>query len=218
MEEFNSGTRQVISEGDAYTMVKLMQGVIQFGTARILNNYSIPVQKAGKTGTTNNNTDGWFIGYTPELLAGTWVGCDDPFIRIYQNNTGGAEMSAPKWGIFMNKVYADKKLQYGKIKEFEKPLEFENDPIYADQNMARYFHEGDSTTIDEGNGDADDFINLPMPEKTDNESQVIVAPVDSTSKAKKPGDKKDIKLPTPAIKPPDTKQKKVVKPKPTNDY
>ena len=218
LEEFNSGTRQVISEGDAYTMVKLMQGVIQFGTARILNNYSIPVQKAGKTGTTNNNTDGWFIGYTPELLAGTWVGCDDPFIRIYQNNTGGAEMSAPKWGIFMNKVYADKKLQYGKIKEFEKPLEFENDPIYADQNMARYFHEGDSTTIDEGNGDADDFINLPMPEKTDNESQVIVAPVDSTSKAKKPGDKKDIKLPTPAIKPPDTKQKKVVKPKPTNDY
>ena len=170
LEEFNSGTRQVISEGDAYTMVKLMQGVIQFGTARILNNYSIPVQKAGKTGTTNNNTDGWFIGYTPELLAGTWVGCDDPFIRIYQNNTGGAEMSAPKWGIFMNKVYADKKLQYGKIKEFEKPLEFENDPIYADQNMARYFHEGDSTTIDEGNGDADDFINLPMPEKTDNES------------------------------------------------
>ena len=218
LEEFNSGTRQVISEGDAYTMVKLMQGVIQFGTARILNNYSIPVQKAGKTGTTNNNTDGWFIGYTPELLAGTWVGCDDPFIRIYQNNTGGAEMSAPKWGIFMNKVYADKKLQYGKIKEFEKPLEFENDPIYADQNMARYFHEGDSTTIDEGNGDADDFINLPMPEKTDNESQVIVTPVDSTSKAKKPGDKKDIKLPTPAIKPPDTKQKKVVKPKPTNDY
>ena len=159
LEEFNSGTRQVISEGDAYTMVKLMQGVIQFGTARILNNYSIPVQKAGKTGTTNNNTDGWFIGYTPELLAGTWVGCDDPFIRIYQNNTGGAEMSAPKWGIFMNKVYADKKLQYGKIKEFEKPLEFENDPIYADQNMARYFHEGDSTTIDEANGDADDFIN-----------------------------------------------------------
>ena len=218
LEEFNSGTRQVISEGDAYTMVKLMQGVIQFGTARILNNYSIPVQKAGKTGTTNNNTDGWFIGYTPELLAGTWVGCDDPFIRIYQNNTGGAEMSAPKWGIFMNKVYADKKLQYGKIKEFEKPLEFENDPIYADQNMARYFHEGDSTTIDEGNGDADDFINLPMPEKTDNESQVIVTPVDSTSKAKKPDDKKDIKLPTPAIKPPDTKQKKVVKPKPTNDY
>ena len=218
LEEFNSGTRQVISEGDAYTMVKLMQGVIQFGTARILNNYSIPVQKAGKTGTTNNNTDGWFIGYTPELLAGTWVGCDDPFIRIYQNNTGGAEMSAPKWGIFMNKVYADKKLQYGKIKEFEKPLEFENDPIYADQNMARYFHEGDSTTIDEGNGDADDFINLPMPEKTDNESQIIVTPVDSTSKAKKPDDKKDIKLPTPAIKPPDTKQKKVVKPKPTNDY
>ena len=223
LEEFSSAPRQVISEPDAYTMVKLMQGVIQFGTARLLNGYSIPVQKAGKTGTTNNNADGWFIGYTPELLAGTWVGCDDPFLRIYQNTAGGADMSAPKWGIFMSKVYADKKLEYGKIKEFEKPTELANDPIYADQNMAKYFQEGDSTTLDEGNGDAIDFINTPMPEnivveKVNIESEIPNKAPDTTGKARKPDDKKDNKLPTPVNKPLEDKAKKVVKPKPTNDY
>ena len=93
LEEFSQITsKQVISEQDAFTMVKLMQGVVQFGTGRSLNNYGIPAEKAGKTGTTNDNTDGWFMGYTPELLAGTWVGCDDPFIRIYSGTSGGNEM------------------------------------------------------------------------------------------------------------------------------
>jgi penicillin-binding protein 1A len=97
LQEFSQPqSRELISEADAYTMVKMMQGVVQFGTARGLNQYEIPAEKAGKTGTTNGNTDGWFIGYTPELLAGTWVGCEDPFIPIYTNNVGGAEMSAPK--------------------------------------------------------------------------------------------------------------------------
>jgi len=226
LESFSSAPKQVISEADAYTMVKLMQGVIQFGTARLLNGYSIPVQKAGKTGTTNNNTDGWFIGYTPELLAGTWVGCDDPFIRIYVNNAGGAEMSAPKWGLFMSKVYADKKLPYGKIKEFEKPSEFSNDPIYADQNLAKYFMDGDSTTLDEGNGDAGDFINVPELTETGNnenigiESQIPKNILDTNGKAKKPDEKKDNKLPVPGLKP-DEKNKKQVKPdkpKPATDY
>ena len=221
LQEFNTTTKQVISETDAYVMAKLMQGVIQFGTARILNSYSIPVEKAGKTGTTNNNADGWFIGYTPELLAGTWVGCDDPFIRIYANNAGGAEMSAPKWGIFMTKVYADRKLDYGQIKTFEKPAELNNDPIYADQNMNRFFQEGDSTTQDEGNGDANDFFNAPLPdtkneptEKIGIESQIPKAVMD-TGKSKKPEDKKPT---TPALNPADDKNKKPVKPKPVNDY
>ena len=75
-----------------------MQGVVQIGTARRLNSYNIPLQKAGKTGTTNNNTDGWFIGYTPELLAGSWVGCGDPFIPIYTTNVGGSEMAGTQLG------------------------------------------------------------------------------------------------------------------------
>jgi penicillin-binding protein 1A len=225
LEEFTSTSKQVIAESDAFTMATLMRGVIQFGTAKSLNKYNIPVEKAGKTGTTNNNADGWFIGYTPELLAGTWVGCDDPFIRIYVNNAGGAEMSAPGWGIFMSKVYADKKLHYGEIKKFEKPIELTNDPIYADVNMDRYFREGDSTTIDEGNGNADDFFNSPeppdnMPIENINIESEIPAALPDTGKSKKAEDKKpeDKKAIMPAQKPADDKNKKPAKPKTANDY
>jgi penicillin-binding protein 1A len=130
-------SKQVIGEQDAYTMVTMMRGVVAVGTAKRLNSYNIPAQKAGKTGTTNDNTDGWFIGYTPTLLAGTWVGCEDPFIPIYQNNAGGAEMAAPAWGNFMAKVYGDKKLKkYSEKKEFTIPVELKGDPIEAD---ARFF-------------------------------------------------------------------------------
>jgi penicillin-binding protein 1A len=220
LQEFNSTTKQVIAETDAYTMVKLMQGVIAHGTARTLNRFTLPVEKGGKTGTTNNNADGWFIGYTPELLAGTWVGCDDPFIRIYAGTAGGAEMSAPAWGMFMSKVYADKKLGYGKIKTFEKPIELTNDPIYADQNLDKYFMEGDSTIKDEGNGSVDDFFNVPDPrdnkpiEKIEIESQIPSAKPD-TGKSNKADPKKAI---MPAQKPADDKSKKKDKPKVNNDY
>ena len=225
LEEFTAASKQVIAEADAYTMAKLMEGVIKFGTARTLNRFSIPVEKAGKTGTTNNNADGWFIGFTPELLAGTWVGCDDPFIRIYAGTAGGAEMSAPAWGIFMSKVYADKKLDYGQVKTFEKPIELSNDPVYADVNMSKYFMEGDSITLDEGNGTADDFFNTPIPpdnkpiEKIEIESEIPKANSD-TGKSKKADPKKpeDTKAITPVLKPADDKNKKPVKPKPVNDY
>lgn len=163
LQDFQSEIKQVISESDAYTMVKLMQGVVQSGTARSLNGYGINCQMAGKTGTTNGNTDGWFIGYTPELLAGTWVGCDDPFIRIYSGTSGGNEMALPKWGYFMNKVYNNHKLPYGRVTEFEQPIEMNNDPIYADQNFANIVNQGDGTNLpdDVGNGDANDFIEPP---------------------------------------------------------
>ncbi len=223
LQEFNPTSKQVIAEADAYTMAKLMQGVIQFGTARILNNYSIPVEKAGKTGTTSNNVDGWFIGYTPELLAGTWVGCDDPFIRIYANNAGGAEMSAPSWGIFMSKVYADKKLNYGQIISFEKPIELANNPIYADVNMDKYFMDGDSTANDDGNENGNEFFNTPEPldnkviEKIDIESQIPKLITD-TGKFKKIGvskiEDKKIILPVNTM---GTTNKKYVYKK-TNDY
>jgi hypothetical protein len=130
-------------------------------------------------------------------------------------------MSAPKWGIFMNKVYADKKLEYGQVKTFEKPLELTNNPIYAD-NFDKYFMEGDSTTLDEGNGNADDFFNAPPPpdnkpiEKIAIESQIPKAVTD-TGKTKKQDDKADKKGTTPMLNPADDKNKKPVKPKPIND-
>ena len=154
-------SKQVIGEIDAYTMVKVMEGVIKSGTARSLNSYKIPVEKAGKTGTTNGNTDGWFIGYTPELVAGSWVGCDDQFIPIYQNNVGGAEMSAPRWGIFMEKVYADSKLGYAQ-KTFDEPATLKNDPIFADTRFDQITNTGSDIDVDlsqdQGNANASDYF------------------------------------------------------------
>jgi penicillin-binding protein 1A len=208
LQEFTlSQSKQVIGEVDAYTMVKMMQGVVQFGTARRINSYNVPVEKAGKTGTTNGNTDGWFIGYTPELIAGTWVGCEDPFIPIYTSNSGGAEMSAPKWGIFMSKVYEDKKLEYGKLKEFEKPAELKNDPIYADKNFANLANSGDSLHEDSGNGGADEFFNDGGANGNDLiEKDPKKNPAD-TGRSKQPG-----------IKPDDKKTPDKPKPKSGNDY
>ena len=164
LQEFTQTTsKQVISEQDAFTMVRLMQGVVEIGTGRSLNSYNIPAQKAGKTGTTNGNADGWFMGYTPELLAGTWVGCDDPFIRIYSGTVGGSEMALPKWGYFMKKVYEDKSLGYGKLNAFEEPAQMGKNPIYADVNFKDIVNSGDSTIAeDQGNGNAGDFIVDPL--------------------------------------------------------
>jgi hypothetical protein len=73
-------------------------------------------------------------------------------------------MAAPKWGIFMQSVYADKKLNYGKIKEFEQPLELKNDPIYAESNFANIVTTGDSLNQESGNENSDDFF---VDEQTD---------------------------------------------------
>jgi penicillin-binding protein 1A len=115
----------------------------------------------GKTGTTNDNTDGWFIGYTPQLLAGAWVGCDDPFLKI-RWTWGGNEMAMPEWAYFMQKVYADKKLGIDPKAEFQKPAELDNNPIYADQNFSDIINKGEGSEFDEGNGDAGDYEGSEM--------------------------------------------------------
>ncbi len=204
LQSFQAETKQVIAESDAYTMVSLMQGVVKFGTGRSLNSYGIPVEKAGKTGTTNDNADGWFMGYTPELIAGTWVGCEDPFIQIYSGTSGGNEMALPNWGNFMKKVYADKKLGYGKIKEFEKPAATDNNPIFADgYDLESLVNRGDENNIsDIGNGDSSDFSSEPPSDFKDNTIDPGIKtdkPDTSKSPAKKPSDKKEPA--SPAVKP-----------------
>ncbi len=226
LQEFNTENKQILSQSDAFTMVKLMQGVVQFGTGKSLNGYDIPVQKAGKTGTTNDNTDGWFMGYTPELLAGTWVGCDDPFLKLLFGTSGGNEMALPKWGYFMKKVYADKTLNYGKLKEFDKPTELNSDPIYADDlGFARIVNQSDGSNYkeDEGNGDAGDFI---IEETTSDPADLAPVTIPIESEIKTPaadtGTAKNNKKPednipkNPAVMPPgkpvDDKTKKATKP------
>ena len=110
ISEFTSARRrEAISENTAYLMVNLMEGVVQGGTAsRLRYRYKLTGEIAGKTGTTNDNADGWFIGYTPTLTAGVWTGAEDRQVHFQSTALGqGAHMSLPTWGIFMQKVIAD---------------------------------------------------------------------------------------------------------------
>ena len=121
---FSTRKREAISEITAYKMINMMQGVVNDGTAgRIRWRYNIQGDIAGKTGTTNDNSDGWFIGYTPKLTAGAWVGGEDRQVHFTSTALGGGNnMALPIWAIFMQKVYADKSLPMGPDDVFVAPL------------------------------------------------------------------------------------------------
>jgi penicillin-binding protein 1A len=117
LEEFIPNTDEVFSEEKAYVMLELMQGVCQYGTGASLrgSKYKLSNQIAGKTGTTQHNADGWFIGLTPDLAAGAWVGGEDRSIHFNSIADGqGATMALPIWGKFFRKVYDDPKLKVSK--------------------------------------------------------------------------------------------------------
>ena len=107
--EFHPQKREAIGDHQAYLMANLMQGVVNSGTGvRLKYKYGLRGEIAGKTGTTNKNADGWFIGYTPTLTAGGWVGAENQQIHFQSTALGGgANMALPIWGIFMKKVIAD---------------------------------------------------------------------------------------------------------------
>jgi len=122
LEEFVPKTDEVFNEEKAYVMCELMKGVTQFGTgARIRFKFNITNPVAGKTGTTQNNSDGWFIGMTPDLAAGCWVGGEDRAVHFNTMEQGqGASMALPIWAKFFQKVYADKTIKLSKG-DFERP-------------------------------------------------------------------------------------------------
>jgi penicillin-binding protein 1A len=129
LESYSPQRRKVISDVTAYSVVSMMQGVIQKGTGRSMYSYAVPTQSiAGKTGTTNDNSDLWFMGYTPQLLAGAWVGCDDRYIRFSDNYFGqGAHASLPIWAYFMSKVAADPACNLDPNASFERPISMASD-------------------------------------------------------------------------------------------
>jgi penicillin-binding protein 1A len=114
---------EAMNEETAYLMVSLMKGVVESGTgARMHYRYGLNNPIAGKTGTTQNNSDGWFMGLTPNLVAGVWVGCEDRSVHFRATNLGqGANMALPVWAYFMKRVYNDPKIRISKG-DFEKPL------------------------------------------------------------------------------------------------
>ncbi len=122
LEEIIPHSDEVFSEENAYVMVQLMRGVCDYGTGtRLRFKHNLRNQIAGKTGTTQNNSDGWFIGLTPELAAGVWVGGEDRSIHFNSMEQGqGASMALPIWGKFFKKVYEDKHLKVSQA-DFPRP-------------------------------------------------------------------------------------------------
>ncbi|WP_185872002.1 transglycosylase domain-containing protein [Blattabacterium cuenoti] len=118
--------RQVFSEEVAYIMLKLMQGVIKYGTAKRLKKYNFIGEIAGKTGTTNENSDGWFIGMIPNLTTGVWVGWEDRFSHFENIKLGqGANMALPIWAYYMKSLYKDINLIYHDQLFFRKPKNYQ---------------------------------------------------------------------------------------------
>lgn len=124
ISEFTPQYTEVMSQEAYFKMVNILQNVINSGTGSRLRRapYNITAVMGGKTGTTNYNADGWFMGFTPNLVSGVWVGGDERYIHFNRMAQGqGAAMALPIYGLYMKKVYADKLLPYSQTLQFPEP-------------------------------------------------------------------------------------------------
>ena len=148
LEEFTPETREVLSESIAYTTINLMEGVTRYGSGvrlrtsggkypdKVVTGYPYQFDNpiAGKTGTTQNQSDGWFIGLVPNLSTGVWVGAEDRAVHFVDITRGqGATMALPIWALYMKRNYADEDLNISK-EDFEVP---ENLTISVDCNKEK---------------------------------------------------------------------------------
>ncbi|WP_026754339.1 penicillin-binding protein 1A [Sediminibacter sp. Hel_I_10] len=164
--QFVPESRDVLSEEVAYTTVKLLEGVVESGSGARLTRtwgadqgvykeiitgypYELKYPIAGKTGTTQNQSDGWFMGMVPDLVTGVWVGAEDRAAHFRSITYGqGASMALPIWGLYMKSVYGDETLDISK-EDFEKP---EDLSIIVDCNKMESSEGDASDTSDELDG------------------------------------------------------------------
>lgn len=124
---FTPQTHEVVNEETSYKMITMMRNVIDGGTgSRIRFKYGLTMPLGGKTGTTQNNSDGWFMGYSPQLVSGCWVGGEDRAIHFDSMAEGqGASMALPIFALYMKKVYEDPTLEYDETIQFDIPTDFD---------------------------------------------------------------------------------------------
>lgn len=148
LADFIPRTEEVMNEEKSYVMLELMKGVVQGGTgSRLRYRYKLTQPMAGKTGTTQNNSDGWFMGITPDLVTGCWVGGEDRAVHFDRTDQGqGASMALPIFAKYMLKVYADKTIKISQG-DFEKPAH----RIEVEMDCSKYNREDaiDTTLPDE---------------------------------------------------------------------
>ena len=147
--QFQPRMNEVISEESAHKMLYMLRAVIDGGTGgRLRFRYGFTGEMGGKTGTTNNNSDAWFMGLTPKLVSGVWVGGDDRDIHFDSMAMGqGATMALPVFALYMQRVYGDSRLGYSQADVFDVPAGF--NPCETD--------ESELTEVDEGTSIEDVF-------------------------------------------------------------
>lgn len=123
---FTPQMHEIFSESTAYKMIYMLRSVVDGGTGgRIRGRFGLTMPMGGKTGTTNNNSDGWFMGFTPSLVSGVWVGGEDRSIHFDGIAEGqGASMALPIWALYMQKVLTDSTLGYSSTESFDVPGSF----------------------------------------------------------------------------------------------
>ena len=164
---FSATKTEVISEESSYKMIEMLRAVVNEGTGgRIRRVYGIKADMGAKTGTTQNNSDGWFMGFTPSLVTGCWVGGEERDIHFDRMSEGqGAAVALPIWGLYMNKVYADETLPYSQDEKFDIPENF--DPCGGGYIVPDEDEDDNEILIEE-----DDVENPTVTEKS--ESSVVV--------------------------------------------
>lgn len=131
LDEFFPQRSNVLSEKTVFQVQSMMRGVVSGGTASaLISQYGLKMPIAGKTGTTQSNTDAWFVGFTPELLGVVWVGCDEPSSRFATTSSGqGSKAAMPIWASFFKKAYNDRTLRLDRHASFRVPEGYTTDSI-----------------------------------------------------------------------------------------
>jgi penicillin-binding protein 1A len=160
---FDTERKEVIAQATAYTMTRMMQGPVDFGTAAGLRNRLGISEMGGKTGTTNDNSDAWFMGYTPQLMAGVWIGCDARFIHLEGGLGYGAQAARPIWEYFFAKALADKTLRLDKQAKFIQPENMRNEMMYDYMNAIDKTAPPGAEGANQGNGKANQYLDTSPP-------------------------------------------------------
>jgi penicillin-binding protein 1A len=187
LARFDTERKEVISQNTAYTMCRMMQGTVDIGTAAGLRDRLGISEMGGKTGTTNDNSDAWFMGYTPQILAGTWIGCDDRFIRLENGLGQGGQAARPIWEYFMAKTLADKDLGLSRKAKFVQPENMKSDMMYDYMNIIDKTPPPGAEGENQGNGNANQYLDtsspsVPIDSKLSNDEQNVLKEANSSNK------------------------------------
>ncbi len=141
---------EVIGDNAYYKILSMLQNVVDHGTgASLRSSYGIYAQMGGKTGTTNYNADSWFMGFTPELVTGVWVGGEERYIHFNSMAYGqGARASLPIYGLYMKKVYGDRRLPYSQDTKFNYPAGFVKCDSYGSYSSAPVVETGEDEVVE----------------------------------------------------------------------